>query len=134
MLFVPAKPAAPIAMASPSTRTRRSRRLACVAATCLATACVGAAARQAGVCPPRPGAAVSQIDIFDGDPAERAYLAPDDAMAGTNIYSVKSVYDAGRMLTVRCHYGEATADIRLTSPVSRCKLSGGDSRPVLACR
>ena len=83
------------------------RRLACVAATWPGDRLRGCCRKATGVCPPRPGAAVTQIDIFDGDPAERAYLAPDDAMAGTNIYSVKSVYDAGRMLTVRCHYGEA---------------------------
>lgn len=136
MPFVPAHLAAQIVPASTSTRTRRSRRLAYVVAACLATASVGAAAKRAtGVCPVRPNAPVTQIEIFDGDPAEQASLAPDDdTTGGKAVYSVKSVYEAGRVLTIRCHYGEATADIRLPSPVSRCKLTGGDSRPMLACR
>jgi hypothetical protein len=39
------------------------------------------------VCPARPDAAVTQIDLFDGDPADQAQLAPDDDRAGANTYS-----------------------------------------------
>lgn len=104
--------------------------LACLATLCIA---VHAAPRAASVCPARPDAAVTQIDLFDGAPADRALLAPDDDLAGGNTYSVKGVYDAGRTLTIRCHYGEATTDVKLAKPVARCRVSG-DTRPALACK
>ncbi|MDP9126171.1 MAG: hypothetical protein M3N82_16515, partial [Pseudomonadota bacterium] len=77
------------------------------------------------------GAAVSHIDLFDGDPADQALLAPDD---DRNTYSVKSVYEAGRTLTIRCHYGAASEDVKLVKPVAQCRYSGDDRRPALTCR
>ena len=113
-----------------------ARLAACLAACCLASACAGADAARpaASVCPARTGATVSQIDLFDGDPADQALLAPDDDQKGQNTYSVKSVYDAGRTLTIRCHYGASSEDVKLVKPVSRCTYSGGDKHPALACR
>lgn len=113
-----------------------ARLAACLAACCLATACAGADAARpaAGVCPARPGAAVTHIDLFDGDPADQALLAPDDDQKGANTYSVKGVYDAGRTLTIRCHYGAASEDVKLVKPVAQCRYSGDDKHPALACR
>ena len=109
---------------------------AALAACCLATACAGADAARpaASVCPVHAGAAVSQIDLFDGDPADQALLAPDDDQKGQDTYSVKGVYDAGRTLTIRCHYGAASEDVKLVKPVSQCRYSGGDKHPALTCR
>ena len=109
---------------------------ASLAACCLATACAGADAARppASVCPARAGAAVSQIDLFDGDPADQALLAPDDDRAGQNTYSVKSVYDAGRTLTIRCHYGATSKDVRLVKPVALCTFNGDEKRPALTCK
>ena len=113
-----------------------AKLLACVAAACMATACAGAdaAPHAASVCPARTGAPVTQIDLFDGDPADQALLAPDDDKAGANTYSVKPVYDAGRVLTIRCHHGSASEDVRLTRPVAQCRYSGGDAHPALTCK
>ncbi len=110
--------------------------LACLAAAGMATACAGAdvTPHAQGVCPVRPQAVVTQIDLFDGDPADQALLAPDDDRRGSNTYSVKSVYDAGRSLTIRCHYGDASTDVKLVKPVTTCTYSGGDAHPALTCR
>ena len=114
----------------------RFRLATSLAACCLATACAGADAARppASVCPARAGAAVSQIDLFDGDPADQALLAPDDDRAGQNTYSVKSVYDAGRTLTIRCHYGAASEDVKLVKPVAQCRYNGDEKHPALTCR
>jgi hypothetical protein len=120
-------------MASMSSRADSLKRVSCVTFAALATACADAAPPAASVCPARPDAAVTQIDLFDGDPADQAQLAPDDDRAGTNTYSVKGVYDAGRTLTIRCHYGHATTDVKLAKPVAQCRYSG-DAHPALACK
>jgi len=113
-----------------------AKLLACIATACMATACAGpdAAWPAQSVCRVRAGTPVTQIDLFDGDPADQALLAPDDDKAGSNTYSVKPVYDAGRTLTIRCHYGAAAEDVRLTHPVAACRYSERDSHPALACK
>jgi len=88
----------------------------------------------AGVCPLRAGASPSQIDIFDGDPAEQAFLAPDDDRQGANTYTVKPIYAQGRTVTVRCHYGKASVDVKLVQPVAVCRYSEAGGRPQLACK
>jgi hypothetical protein len=88
----------------------------------------------AGVCPPRAGASPSQIDVFDGDPSEQAFLAPDDDRKGANTYTVKSVYDQGRTVTVRCHFGKEAVDVKLTKPVSACRYSEDGGRPQIVCK
>jgi hypothetical protein len=112
------------------------RRLACMAAGLLATACAGAhlAPASNSVCPVRPEAPVTRIDIFDGDPAELAALAPDDEQSAPDTYTVSGIYAQGRHVTVRCHYGKASQDIALTAPVSRCQFSGADTQPALVCK
>jgi hypothetical protein len=36
-------------------------------------------------------------------------------------------------LTIRCHYGHATTDVKLAKPVAQCRYSG-DAHPALACK
>jgi hypothetical protein len=110
--------------------------LAWVVACRMATACAGADALEpaTSVCPVRAGARVSQIDIFDGDPAELAFLAPDDENKAPNTYTVKSIYDEGRYVTVRCHYGPTLVVVQLAKRIARCTFSGGDTRPALTCK
>lgn len=114
--------------------------LASAAAFVLATACAGAdaparSAAAASVCPIRAGASVSQIDVFDGEPADQAFLAPDDDGKGQNTYTVKAIYAQGRYVTVRCHYGSTVVeDVKLPNPVTRCLFSGGAAHPALSCK
>ena len=110
-----------------------SRRMAGATLAGLLSACAAADGKPApaGVCPLRAQAWPSQIDVFDGDPAEQALLAPDD---GANAYAVKGVYDQGRTVTIRCHYGKDAIDVKLTTPVSVCRYSGDDAHPQVACR
>ena len=119
-----------------SSRTDVPKMLAWLVACSMATACATADAAKGsdGVCPVRPGAAVNQIEIFDGDPSELASLAPDDDQKGANTYTVKGVYDQGSYITIRCHYGNASMDVKLSDRVAQCKFSGGDAHPKLACK
>jgi hypothetical protein len=112
-----------------------SRRVAGAALAGLLSACAAADVKSAppGVCPLRAQAWPNQIDVFDGDPAEQALLAPDDG-ADANTYAVKGVYDQGRTVTIRCHYGKEAIDVKLTTPVSVCRYSGDDAHPQVACR
>lgn len=102
------------------------------------SACVSAEGRPkpavAGVCPLQGGASPSQIDVFDGAPVEQVILAPDDAGAGANTYTVKDVYAQGRSVTIRCHYGQAVIDVKLARPVTACRYSDGDGHAQMACK
>src|SRR3954465_9240641 len=111
-----------------------SRRMAGAALAGLLSACATADGKPApaGVCPLRGQAWPSQIDVLDGDPAEQALLAPDDA--GANTYAVKGVYDQGRTVTIRCHHGKEAIDMKLATPVSVCRYSGDDAHPQVSCR
>lgn len=119
-----------------SSRIDLPKLLACVAAGFMVTACAAAKTTHGSnsVCAVHPGAPVTQIDIFDGDPAELAFLAPDDDQKASNTYTVKGVYAQGRHVTVRCHYGKTSEDVVLKNPVSRCQYSGDDAHPALACK
>jgi len=86
------------------------------------------------VCPLRAGASPSQIDVFDGDPAEQVLLAPDDDRQGANTYTVKPIYAQGRTVMVRCHYGTTSFDVKLVQPVAVCRYSAAGGRPQLACK
>lgn len=87
-----------------------------------------------GVCPLRAGASPSQIDVFDGDPAEKVILAPDDDAKGANTYTVKDVYAQGRSVTIRCHFEKESVDVKLTNPVAVCRYSGDDAHAQMTCR
>jgi hypothetical protein len=117
-------------------RAELPTRLAWAAACCLVSACAGAGAAGGvnSVCPVRAGAAVTQIDVFDGDPADLAYLAPDDERKAPGTYTVKGIYDQGRYVTIRCHYGADSVDVKLADRVERCRFSGGDAHPALSCK
>jgi hypothetical protein len=82
----------------------------------------------------RAGAWPSQIDVFDGEPAEQVILAPDDDRQGANTYTVKQVYAQGRTVTVRCHYGKEAVDVKLSQPVAACRYSEVGGRPHMACK
>ena len=87
-----------------------------------------------GVCPLRAGAWPSQIDVFDGDPAEQVQLAPDDEQARVGTYQVDGVYAQGRTVTIRCQFGPQAVDVKLTKPVKRCRDSGDAPHAQIVCR
>ena len=99
-------------------RVRRAASLALIIATgCVATAC----ATPTSVCPKRGQAKVQQIDIFDGNPQDQAYLAPDDPDNAPDIYTLGPILDHGGKVTVRCHYDDdAVRDVALTSHERNC--------------
>ncbi len=115
-----------------------SRRLVWLPLAGMLSACAAADASPkptvAGVCPLRADAAPSQIDVFDGDPSEQAILAPDDDGPGANTYTVKDVYAQGRIVTIRCHYGQDAVDVKLPKPVTSCHFSGDDHHAQIACK
>jgi hypothetical protein len=119
-----------------------ARRIAWLALAGAVSACAADAAPKpaavvpatAGVCPLRAGAAPSQIDVFDGDPSEQVFLAPDDDRKGANTYTVKPIYDQGRAVTVRCHFGKEAVDVKLAKPVAVCRYSEVGGQPQLACK
>lgn len=77
-----------------------------------------AQAKTLDVCPVRHHDPIQQIYLFDGTPEELAYLAPDD---DANLYSLKSIYDKGRFVTVRCKYeGGSIVDLELKNRTSQC--------------
>ena len=97
-----------------------------------ALCCVGSPSDGAdlkGGCPIRQGQHLIQIDIFDGNPADLAYLAPDDDERGINTYTLKKIYRSGGFATVRCKYSEGgVLDIKLVKAVWRCKFAHTTSR------
>ena len=80
-----------------------------------------------------PAPPVTQIDVFDGDPALQAYLAPDDDQDGANTYTVKGIYAAHRSVTVRCQYGDEQVDVKLAKPVKACHILD-KPEPQLSCK
>jgi hypothetical protein len=74
------------------------------------------------VCPVHDNNKVKQIDIFDGDPKDLAYLAPDDD--ASNTYTVSSIYEHGSIVTVRCKYTDgAVVEVPLTGTIDKCVFS-----------
>ena len=88
------------------------------------------------VCPARLQDAVKQIYVFDGTPEEVIYLAPDDNTTASSLYSVSSIYDRGRFVTVRCKYkGGSIIDVQLKSRTIRCVFrQDKDNYGNLRCR
>lgn len=119
-----------------SSRMNTSKLLRFVTAGFMLTACAGAKAAHGSksVCAVHPGSHATRIEIFDGDPADLASLAPDDDRTAPNTYTVKGVYAQGRHVTVRCRYGRTSQDVVLTAPVTRCQYAGGDAHPTLVCQ
>ena len=74
------------------------------------------------VCPVRSDSKVKQIDIFDGDPKDLAYLAPDDE--NSNTYTVSGIYERGSSITVRCKYKDCkVVEVPLTAVIDKCVFS-----------
>jgi hypothetical protein len=114
-----------------------SRRMAWLALAGTVSACAADAAPKPavpGVCPLRADASPSQIDVFDGDPSEQVFLAPDDDRKGANTYTVKHIYAQGRTVTIRCHFGKEAVDVKLTKPVAACRYSEDGGHAQLACK
>lgn len=115
-----------------------SRGLACLMLTGMLAARASADASPepaaTGVCPLHAGATPSQIDVFDGLPSEEVILASDDDGAGANTYTVKDVYAQGRSVTIRCHCGQESIDIKIPQPVTVCRYSGDDRHAQMTCK
>jgi hypothetical protein len=94
-------------------------------------------AKPASVCPVRAHTTVRQIDLFDGPPADQAYLAPADPDRAPNLYPVREVYQQGRIVTIRCQYADGQVqDMPLATPVDQCRYreAGRQRTPTLVCR
>ena len=88
------------------------------------------------VCPARPGDLVQAIDVFDGPPADLAYLAPDGRRNGASVFTLGTVYAEGRTVTIRCKYRSGAAtDVEVTARVEACTARREASGNVaVACR
>jgi hypothetical protein len=83
--------------------------------------CSGAPAVAAEVCPIRSGQPVRFVDVFDGPPQELATLVPDVAQARSGYWQLGYVYEAGRVVTIRCKYADGQSeDVTLSKKVQRC--------------
>lgn len=103
-------------------------------AACSATSL--ACAKTASVCPARGAVVVQQIDLFDGPPQDQALLAPTDPDHDPNLYRLDEIYQQGRTVTIRCHYGDGqTRDVELKKPVKQCRYAetGKQHTPTLVC-
>src|SRR5262249_46375359 len=84
-------------------------------------ACSIETALAAEPCGPRTGTTLRYVDVFDGRPEELAYLMPDEANKSSGHWRLGYVYDAGRIVTIRCKYADGQAtDVELKSRVARC--------------
>jgi len=100
----------------------------------IAAGCAGATTA-ADVCPARPGYALRYVDVFDGDPDERANLVPEETTETQGHWELGYIYDQGRAVTVRCKYTDTnTHDIRLSKRVSRCSYSVSENVLDFGCR
>jgi len=85
------------------------------------TACVMAGAAAAEVCPARPGHSPRYVVVFDGTPEEMASLVPDETGNSSGRWQLGYVYEAGRVVTVRCRYEDGrTAEVTLSKKVNAC--------------
>jgi hypothetical protein len=93
---------------------------AAAAASWLAAMPAAGLAVEGTSCPRLDGKAPRALDLFDGSPEELAYLIPDRATKTEATWAVGYVYDAGRMLTIRCRYdGKRVVDVTVPR-VERC--------------
>jgi hypothetical protein len=75
----------------------------------------------ADVCPQRHGAPLRFVDVFDGSPEELATLIPDKAQKLSGYWQLGYVYDAGRLVTIRCKYADGQAsDVKLPNKIAKC--------------
>nr|WP_240650591.1 STY0301 family protein [Variovorax guangxiensis] len=87
----------------------------------LLVACSGVPAVSAEVCPVRTGQPLRFVDVFDGKPEEMATLVPDETGKSSGHWSLGYIYEAGRVVTVRCKYADGqTSDVTLSAKTARC--------------
>lgn len=98
--------------------------------------CAGIKADAKGVCPARANEKVKQIDLFDGKPEEQAFLAPDDDEKAPNTYSLKGIYEQGRIVTIRCTYDSGFVfELPMKDKVDHCNFSRSKAgAPNLVCK
>ena len=73
------------------------------------------------VCPARQHAPLHFVDVFDGSPEELATLMPDSAKEESGYWQLGYIYDAGRLVTIRCKYADGQAlDVKLSNRVNKC--------------
>lgn len=95
----------------------------------------GFSAEAKGSCPARANDKVKKIDIFDGKPEELAFLAPDDHEKAPNTYTVADIYEAGRIVTLRCNYQSGVViELPLKDKVKSCQVSRNKSGTAIACK
>ena len=116
----------------------RCSRLALGLLTALAACHPPASARDqaAAICPIRTGDLVQAIDVFDGPPADMAYLAPDGRRDGASVFTLGPIYAEGRTVTIRCKYRSGVAtDVEIAARVESCSARRESSGNVaVACR
>lgn len=84
-------------------------------------ACSIAPAVSAETCPARADQPLRSVDVFDGKPEEMATLVPDSAKQSSGHWKLGYVYEAGRLVTLRCKYADGqTSDVVLSKKVDRC--------------
>lgn len=97
-----------------------------------------ACAKPVSVCPVKAHTGVQQIDIFDGSPADQAFLAPNNSDKAPDVYTFDAIRDRGGFVTVRCHYNDGAAhDIKLPSGTRSCRYtepSAANAAVSLSCR
>lgn len=98
--------------------------------------CAGIEADAKDVCPARANEKVKQIDIFDGKPEELAFLAPDDDEKAPNTYTLKNIYEQGRIVTIRCTYDSGFIfELPMKDKVDNCHFSRSKAGvPKLVCK
>lgn len=75
----------------------------------------------AEVCPVRAGQPLRFVDVFDGKPEEMATLVPDETSKSSEHWSLGYIYEAGRLVTVRCKYADGqTSDVTLSANTTHC--------------
>ena len=73
------------------------------------------------VCPLRDGQPLRFVDVFDGPAEKLATLVPDRAGKRSGYWRLDYVYDAGRVVVIRCKYADkSTLNITLSNRVHRC--------------
>lgn len=84
-------------------------------------ACSAVPAVSAEICPVRVGQPLRFVDVFDGKPEEMATLVPDETGKSSGHWKLGYVYEAGRVVTVRCKYADGqTSDVMLPAKTARC--------------
>ena len=73
------------------------------------------------VCPAQHKQALRSVDVFDGPPEEEATLVPDVNQKHSGYWLLGYVYDANRIVTIRCKYANGkTIDVKLSQKIDRC--------------